>query len=84
MMRIGIRTRLARTPVAPAPPSREGSTERPTLPVDRELGEGSHPEDLVLTGVGESYRPRHAADATEGQLDWSEGPGNLRMGRHRG
>lgn len=82
-MKIGIRTRLARTPVE-APPPEEGSREHTTLPIVRKRGKVSQPENLVPTGVEEPYRPRHAADATEGQPAWSEAPGNLRMGRHRG
>ena len=81
MMKLGIRTGKARTPVATAASLGERSGEHPTLPVrERERGQASLPEDFALMDAGEPYRPRHAAEAP---LDSSELPTDLRPGRHR-
>jgi hypothetical protein len=78
MMKLGIRTGKARTPV-------ETAAEHPTLPErERECGQASGLEGFALMGAGGPYRPRHAADAAaEVPLDSSELPTGPRPGRHQ-
>ena len=85
MLKLGIRTRMARTPVDVAPPLALGANERPTLTAhEPEHGKAPRSEDWVVTGAAKPYRPRHAADATEEPTVQSEAPADLATGRHRG
>jgi hypothetical protein len=84
MMKLGIRTAKARTPVETAAPLGNISGEHPTLPArEREPGQASQPEEFAWTGAGEPYLPRHAADAAEAPPDSTELSAGLPSGRHR-
>jgi hypothetical protein len=82
MMKFGMRTGRARTPDGSASSLGEKSGEQLTLPVrERERWRSSRPEDFLLTGAQEAYRPRHAADVVEESMDGSEPPADHAPGR---
>ncbi len=87
MMKFGIRTGKARIPEGSVSLPGQKSGEHLTLPVRQrqlERGQASRPEDFVLTGAGQAYHPRHAADVPEESPDASELLADHRPGRHRG
>jgi hypothetical protein len=80
MMKLGIRAGKAHTPLETAASPGVGSGGH--LP-EQELGQAPAPENVVVPVAGEPYRPRHAADAVEGQLHTSEFSTELGRGRHQ-
>jgi hypothetical protein len=84
MMKLGILTGKARTPAEMAASSGEGPGDDSTLPArEPEREPASLPDEFVVPGAGEPYRPRHAADAAEAPMDSSELPTGPRPARHR-